>query len=184
MHGNVNVQLRTLLKAQYLATDVLPILDFIITPEFKSLNNIKDYDQKRLHEAINALEGFGLRIVNGKDEGYNEIFTTYPQFNSITKFDALSTKKQNQKRTQLFPVIQKEIDSLKVKKRAFSKIDQEGEESTTRGDFAVLKNQYEKIAEAEQKAKKRKTEVKIWVKYHEGFSNAVRKPVKWNSLWN
>lgn len=178
--------MRTLLKAQYLATDVLPILDYIITPEFKSLNNIKDHDQKRLHEAINALEGFGLRIVNGKDEGYNEIFTTYPQFNSITKFDALITKKQTQKRTQLFPVMQKEIDSLRAKKRAFSKIDKEGEvdgESSGSGDFAVLKNQYEKIAEAEQKAKKRKTEVKIWVKYHEGFSNAVRKPVKWNSLW-
>nr|5MSM_C Chain C, Chromosome transmission fidelity protein 18 [Saccharomyces cerevisiae S288C]5MSM_F Chain F, Chromosome transmission fidelity protein 18 [Saccharomyces cerevisiae S288C] len=25
--------------------------------------------------------------------------------------------------------------------------------------------------------------VKIWVKYNEGFSNAVRKNVTWNNLW-
>ncbi|CAM9023316.1 unnamed protein product [Wickerhamomyces anomalus] len=77
------------------------------------------------------------------------------------------------------------MDLVRVKKRAFSEVekDAKAESSKTGADFALLKNQYEKIAEAELKAKKLKTEVKIWVKYHEGFSNAVRKPVKWKSLW-
>jgi len=185
LHGNVHVQLRTLLKLQHLATDVLPFLDHIITPEFKSLNHIKENDQKRLQDSIEALQGFGLKIVNGKDEGFNDILTTYPQFHTISKFDTLSTKKQTQKRTQLFPIMQKEMDLMRAKKRAFSKVAQDAEEDSinTGNDFAMLKNQYEKIAEQELKAKKQKTDVKIWVKYHEGFSNAVRKPVKWKSLW-
>lgn len=185
LHSNVNVHLRTFLKLQQLPTDVLPLLDYIITPELKSLNNIKDYDKKKLHDAIDSLQGFGLRITEAKDEAFNEIYTTYPQFSSISKFDALSTKKLTQKRTQLFPVLQKEMDLVRVKKKAFSEVekDAKAESSKTGADFALLKNQYEKIAEAELKAKKLKTEVKIWVKYHEGFSNAVRKPVKWKSLW-
>ncbi|CCH41221.1 Chromosome transmission fidelity protein 18 [Wickerhamomyces ciferrii] len=187
IHGNLNAQLRTLLKPHYLSTDALPLLDHIITPELKSINNIKENDQLKLRQAANALSGFGLQITDAKDDSYNDIFTTYPQFHTISKFDPLTVKKQNQKRTQLFPLMLKELDVMKAKKRAFSKVDQgEGPSdgvSQTSKDFNALRNQYEQIAEAEAKNKKPKTEVKIWVKYHEGFSNAVRKPVKWNALW-
>lgn len=186
--GKTNPSLRCISKLSHLSFEMLPFLDYIIVPERKTLAALKDYELAKLHNAIDVIQGFGLYMNKAKDENFNEIYKTYPEFTSITKFEPINVKRQQQRQTQVFPTLLKEMDAIKAKKRAFSRLQDEGMTSSqTNGEAGIqsLRHQYDKLAETEQIAKRQKTttQVKIWVKYHEGFSNAVRKNVKWSNLW-
>ena len=181
VYTRLNSQLRSMVSERELATLVLPYLDYIITPERKSIHHMKEGDKLKIENAIAAIQGFGLYLNKGKDSDYNDIFVTFPDITPVTRFDSGSVKKQQQRQTQVFPTLLKEMGALKAKKRAYAQM-AEGDTKQTQ-NIDDLKNQYTKMTETEANTKKQKTDVKIWVKYHEGFSNAVRKPVKWENLW-
>ncbi|KAH3677077.1 hypothetical protein WICMUC_001832 [Wickerhamomyces mucosus] len=180
LFNHTSPQLRSLLRIETLPLEVLSLLDYILTPDTK----LNSKDIAKLKNSVAALGAFGLRIQHSKDENYNNILITYPQYTTISKFDKALIKRQQQRQTQSFPGLLKELERKKLTKRTYTQM-KEGEELEDQGEtsFQVLKDQYEKIAVAEQNAKKPKTKIKVWVKYHEGFSNAVRKNVKWSNLW-
>lgn len=187
IYNHINSNLKSQIKLNQLPVEVLPFLDFIITPNLKNFKKFENFDLVKVNDVIDSLQGFGLEISKGKDDGYNEIYNTYPDFSSLTKFNENSVKKDLLTRSSMYPFIQKEIELNLLKKRAFSQINNGGDESSSGNqnlnNFNNLKNQYETIAANEEKNKKQKVSDKIWVKYHEGFSNAVRKNVKWKNLW-
>ncbi|KAH3673255.1 hypothetical protein WICPIJ_009874 [Wickerhamomyces pijperi] len=217
LFNNSPVQLRTLIKLQTIPTDILPYLPYILTPDLSKLH-IPQFQQQLQHKpqtAIDALNAFQLQMLKTKDEeSYNEIYKTYPDFTPLVKFNSADIKRQYNKQTATFPTLITEIDRLRTLKRKHIKdatssssssakksqnvSDEEDQEDDDVGEtsFQILKNQYEKIAEQEQRAKRQKREtataegrqddleVKVWVKYNEGFSNAVRKRVRWGDLFN
>jgi chromosome transmission fidelity protein 18 len=181
MYSRLSPQLRSLVSEPDLAVQVLPYLEIIIVPERKSSYQLREKEQQRITAAIEAIQVFGLYLNRAKDSDYNEIFVTYPDFTPVTRFDTTAVRKQQQRQTQVFPTILRQMDTIRAKKRTFK--DMEGVPVNTQSNIDELKDQYNKINELEESSKKQKVSVKIWVKYHEGFSNAVRKPVKWQNLW-
>ncbi|ONH68087.1 Chromosome transmission fidelity protein 18 [Cyberlindnera fabianii] len=173
--------LRTILSVRHLSSEVLPFVNTIITPERKNAFQVKDSDIVKIHNSIDVVRGFGLYLSRSKDDGYNEIYVTQPDFSTVTRFDPQTVKKQQMKQAVVFPLMLKEMATLKAKKRAFEEMTDDG--ATQVNNIETLKDQYKKINEIDGAEKKQKVNTKAWVKYHEGFSNAVRKPVKWGMLF-
>lgn len=184
IYGRLSPHLRSTIGQGEISTMVLPYLEKIITPDRKSSFHVKESDKLKVSNAIDAIRGFGLYLNRARDADYNDIYVTYPDFSPITKFEPVSLKKQQQRQTQVFPILLKELSSISAKKRTFAQMSNNEDLGATQlSNIDELKGQYNKITELEEASKKPKAEVKIWVKYHEGFSNAVRKPVKWENLW-
>jgi chromosome transmission fidelity protein 18 len=173
-----------------LVIDLLPSLDYIMIPEIskRSTNSLvkKDSTLKKVNNAVNAINSAGLLINKSKDENYNEIYRTFPDFTHITKFDPTSIKRQQVRQSQVFPTLVKELEHHKIMKRKIDSTKDSDDVIADVNDIDVLKTQYNQIAENERLAKRQKTQtdIKIWVRYHEGFSNAVRKKVRWDDLWS
>lgn len=196
LHSNTSAQLRSLLKLQTIPMEILPYLTHIITPEIKPNHNPVNTNVPSINlkptTALQAIDAFGLKIHSTKDENFNDIMTTYPEFTNLAKFDKSEIRKQQVKQTASFPGLLREMEHQRTLKRSHSEMtkskkdnenDSDSDDDVGETSFQVLKGQYEKIAEAEQRFKKPKTEIKVWIKYHEGFSNAVRKKVRWDDLF-
>jgi chromosome transmission fidelity protein 18 len=186
----LSTTLKTVFKMDDLVIDLLPSLDYIMIPEIskRSTNSLvkKDSTLKKVNNAVNAINSAGLLINKSKDENYNEIYRTFPDFTHITKFDPTSIKRQQVRQSQVFPTLVKELEHHKIMKRKIDSTKDSDDVIADVNDIDVLKTQYNQIAENERLAKRQKTQtdIKIWVRYHEGFSNAVRKKVRWDDLWS
>lgn len=133
-----------------------------------------------------------------------DLLTIYDNY--LTTIPAASVVKQIQLRRQsLFPLITAELDRIDVSKKSVKRSLEENTKESNNGDKAAkrsktlattslnfFKGRYEEVNSKTHTAntdegssdgdKEFKTS-RIWVKYNEGFSNAVRKNIGWNDLW-
>lgn len=130
-----------------------------------------------------------------------------PNWDTITVFDnafapvpLASAFKQTQFRRQaIFPLVTTELDRLSMLRKAAKRplaetIEKEDGPETKRAKSGsgvnFFKGKYEEVnsqIQVDNSSNKESDEEfktsRIWVKYNEGFSNAVRKNIGWNDFW-
>ncbi|EGV62443.1 Chromosome transmission fidelity protein 18 [Yamadazyma tenuis] len=192
---------------------VLPLIHKIISPEMtssggsislsmKSKSSLSDFDQDGLVKAAKVIKDFGIQLESLRDTTTNlTSLEFYPNLDSLVLYNSdylktpiESTIKQIQARRKwMFPLLQTELEREDVvrliEKRkavqlgAVDSTKSNKKQKTTSLEF--FKGQYDGLSTHIQQAKDKvdSEATRIWVKYNEGFSNAVRKNIGWNDLW-
>lgn len=184
----------------------LPYLNKILTPdtsESKLKSNLKNFEKNLVEKAAILIRDIDLRLEKHRDfETGQESLQISPSWDTITNFEtyflpipASTLSKQIQiKRQWLFPLIQSELERLdmirKSHKRSYesssSKQKQETESKKKKNRLNSLeffKGRYDVVASQINESDSNHELTRIWVKYNEGFSNAVRKNIGWNDIW-
>lgn len=139
-----------------------------------------------------------------------KILAIDPPINKIVILDSKRIKDVTTKRPPVLNVLLAKFEEDKVKKRHFDKVSADKSQQKEILDMSkkqkkdqfsnnnspntvdFFKNQYGSMninnnssTDAEQTGHDSSPQenIRIWVKYKEGFSNAVRKNVSWNNLW-
>lgn len=192
---------------------ILPFLDRLLSPELASNKIKQDHEIKSIQKCANLVHSFNLKLESQKDVESGLITLHFSNdWDSIVNFEnhlapinslARSKLVQN-KRHRLFPLIKSEIELMLMASRAskrriedgpISKQKEEAEKENTKKKRAkpansvdFFKNKYDGLSSQLQKDNGREKDpnheaTRIWVKYNEGFSNAVRKNIGWAELW-
>lgn len=180
---------------------LIPYLSRMFSPEIGSsrvMTSLKAHEQALIEKLASLSRALGLQLETQKELDLNLTFLLFaPDWDSITTFCSDGSHEQkrkltNIKRQWLFPLLQQELDthvaSLKTaKKRTKSpEIDDKGanakrQKLTSLTDY--FRSQYGNVAAKTEAPEKKNDSARIWIKYHEGFSNAVRKNIGWKDLW-
>ncbi|CAK7898370.1 chromosome transmission fidelity protein 18 [[Candida] anglica] len=189
----------------------LPYLEKMLTPGATlSSRNDAEYEQLMISHIAELIKSLDIRLEHHRDLETHQVRLLFsPEWETMTQFEtslapmspAVLDKFVQNKRQWMFPMIKAEMDktdSFMTKKRTLGKlerskipdIDEDEKESkrarvTTSADY--FKARYDDLAtqikdDSTSKPVNHETS-RIWVKYHEGFSNAVRKNVGWEDLW-
>ncbi|SCV00266.1 LAMI_0G03950g1_1 [Lachancea mirantina] len=178
------------------ALEVLPLLDCLISVD---VNRVSGTDTKRkiIENVANAVSAFGVEFRESKEPETNGEIILDPPFHQLTILDDKRSMEVKKRRVAIFNVIFGKLEEERIKKRAHDKIsritetDQERKKQKTSSSKPVdfFKSQYASVKNASS-AEKHHTltdgdeeAFRVWVRYKEGFSNAVRKTLTWNSLW-
>lgn len=165
------------------------LFDVDVLSKIKS--NLKDHEKKVVEILTSLVAELHLTLENERDLESGQVTLQFePNWDTIVNFTtefATSTEKQTQARRQaLFPLITSEAERLTMAnatERAIKAVVQEPlrkKLKVTSVDF--FKGQYDGMVT--QAVNVDTSEVqRIWVKYHEGFSAAVRKNIGWEDLW-
>lgn len=192
-------------NASYYASEFLPHLDMMLSPPTGSSRvkrTMRPHEQNIIDKIYEVVKKFELRLESNKNVDTGLVSLTFgPNWDPVTNYEtdlapmtlAQKNRIQSTKRQWLFPLVQTEFEfaaSAKAKRRldstatpvatvkrakAMSLMDfygvpkAEGEDG---GDEVDVKDEDENGER-----------VRIWVKFHEGFSNAVRKNIGWADLW-
>ena len=181
----------------YYATQLIPLLYRMFLPDIGSLRamtSLKPFEQLLMWKLASLAGTLDIQLETQRDVELNTTHLLFsPDWDSIATFstDARSYQTRrltNAKRQWLFPLLQQEIEA-----RALQHVHRKRTESPESEDKAKKKklklassveyfrSQYGDVSAVE--AHKRDETARIWVKYHEGFSNAVRKNIGWKDLW-
>lgn len=184
----------------------LPYLSKLLTPETiesKLKSSLKESEKRFVEKATRIVTELNLRLENHRDfETGQESLHVSPNWDSITIFDssllqipASTVHKQIQlKRQWLFPIMVEEIERLDMLKKSHKrtiqaadgklKNDLENKKKKSRlNSLEFFKGRYDEVASQINEADSNHESTRIWVKYNEGFSNAVRKNIGWNEIW-
>lgn len=155
-----------------------------------------DFEKRNLEKVTSLIQmlKFRLEVIREVDTGSGTLHFA-PNIDLLTLFEGsffVSRSKQMQRiRHTLFPMIKLEIERLtmaenELKKRRHSNADAKEVayvKKARTSNVEFFKGKYDTVSS--QIVKPPKTEVsRIWIKYKEGFSNAVRRNVGWNDLWS
>lgn len=189
---------------------VLPMIYKIISPDMvssgsssslsmKQKSSLNEFDQRCLEKAAQVTKAFGINLETLRDMNTNQVsLEISPNLDSLVFFNTElndnnyeSICKQIQlKRRWFFPLLQSELDRADMFKRVEKRKPEEDLDKTKKkqkmsSSLEFFKGQYDGIATQIQQPKdKGDSEAhRIWVKYNEGFSNAVRKNIGWKELW-
>lgn len=188
----------------FYALHFLPYLDAMLSPEIgssKVKSSLKDNEKKLVEKLARLTKRFDIKLETQRDMETNQVSLLYaPNWDTITVFDNLfapvplasKTKVVHAKRLWLFPLIQSELTAAVAAVLKRQRTESPGPEAakvkkarmTSSLDF--FKNQYDQIStqlSADITPASDHEIARIWVKYHEGFSNAVRKNIGWKELW-
>ncbi|ODV95222.1 hypothetical protein PACTADRAFT_75733 [Pachysolen tannophilus NRRL Y-2460] len=192
-----SITIKSNLNVSILSTQLLPYLSSILTPNLKSTrHNIKELERNKVDCAIATIKEFGFRIENKKDENGIYYLTLSPPIDNMIPFSEASLKQLAAKRLSMYPFFIEQLSKLNTLKRKRDVTDQDKENKNPKvnnnekkfvnsADF--FKNKYKDFSNVEKtsnESKPHKEEAtRIWVKYNEGFSNAVRKNITWRELW-
>lgn len=187
---------------EFYASQFVPYLDTMLTPEIGSAkirSSLKPWERTNVEKLAHLVKKLDITLENSRDLETNQTSLTFaPNWDTITVFETdfalqsllARTKSLFAKRQWLFPILQSELENTHVgyKRRAKSETpSEEVKVKKTRVSSSVdyFKNQYDLISTQLESPTKVSTEhiLRIWVKYHEGFSNAVRKNIGWTELW-
>ncbi|AGO10471.1 AaceriABR019Cp [[Ashbya] aceris (nom. inval.)] len=198
------------ISAEALLLETLPYLDTMLAPDLTSIHD-QLTRQKIIDNIVPLLHQFGLQLHQSKDTDYRNVLAIQPPFNELVALDSRRSRETASKRPQVLNVLLAKLEEEKAKKRTVRKVRHVEEDlealrkntPATPADF--FKNQYTRLNVANPPATSNapsgtplapatdgsirpgaasaEPELKIWVKYKEGFSNAVRKNVKWGTLW-
>lgn len=198
-------------KKQYVGTEILPILNnYIFNPSFTDRNNVilnNANDKKKIAHLLDLLTEFNFTIENTDNSQGLKALALIPVMDSVTLYEEQNNqfKSIDSKRQMLlkYLVLEKERQksAKQAQKRKFEETQtvEEGKQIETNSNKVVKNNgsvDFFKSSYASVKGDqpagvnsgngpqpKESHELKVWVKYHEGFSNAVRKNVSWSELW-
>lgn len=184
---------------------VLPFLYKILFPELASSgssnslqiklkNNLNDFDKLCLEKSANLFKSLQIELETFKDNDTNQILLEInPNLDPLVFYDndfiTINTKQIQLKRKWYFPMLQTEFDRIEIQtktvKRAITPESNKNQVKKTKISSSVefFKGQYDGISTQIQKPKEVDESSRIWVKYNEGYSNAVRKTIGWKDLW-
>lgn len=182
----------------------LPYLNKCFDPDLssKALTSLRDSEKSIIEKLAMLIKEFGLTLETERDmqTGLTTLEIA-PNWDTITNFDsefaAVSflglNKHVQQTRQKLFPLLTAEFEKSIVSKTLPKRVAEANilaEERKKRlklgSSIEFFKQKYEGIAPNPKdtlKEEQSTKESRIWVKYNEGFSNAVRKTIDWNDIW-
>ncbi|CCD26307.1 Ctf18p NDAI_0H01330 [Naumovozyma dairenensis CBS 421] len=193
-----------------LVFELLPFIDQMLCSDFLKL---RDLNSKRLitESLLDILNTFKLNMIQIPYEGLgmDHVLSIDPPIDKVVLLDPSSIKNVLTKRPPVLHLLLAKIEESKVKKRHIDQVEKnkaETEEIANKkaknseinnidnksngSTIDFFKKQYNMVQkdsvediEKEPTTKKSNETTRIWVKYKEGFSNAVRKNVTWESLW-
>lgn len=192
-------------SSEFYACQFVPFLDTILSPDIGSAkvkSSLSAFEKSSVEKLAQLVSRLDIKLETSRDTDTNQTSLSFaPNWDTITIFETplapqpttSRAKTLYSKRLWLFPMLQTELESAiatGLKKRAKSENPQEKETSKAKrtritSSVDYFKNQYDMIStqlETPSKPLDHDTS-RIWVKYHEGFSNAVRKNIGWADLW-
>lgn len=192
-------------SSEFYACQFIPFLDNMLSPEIGSArvkSSLKPYEKSVVEKLADFVGRLDIKLENSRDMETNQTSLSFaPNWDTITIFEtalapqpfASRAKTLFAKRQWLFPLLQTELEGAVApipQKRAKSETPQDGEIAKAKrarltSSVDYFKNQYDVLStqlETPIKPLDHNTS-RIWVKYHEGFSNAVRKNIGWADLW-
>ncbi|KOG97419.1 Ctf18p [Saccharomyces eubayanus] len=191
-----------------LVFQILPYLDSMISSDLNKVKNLK-FKQTIIETLVQVMKSFQLSLMENHSDGFDVRggLAIDPPIDKVVLLDPKHINEVQHKRPNNLNFLLAKIEENKVKKRHIDQVTNERLQSqeihtkktktapnSSSSTIDFFKNQYRIINQAPEASGERKNagsgkpddnteEVKIWVKYKEGFSNAVRKNVTWNSLW-
>lgn len=183
---------------EFYACQFIPILDRMFSPEIgssRAITSLTTHEQRLIHKLASLSKALDLQLETQRDIDLNISYLLFsPDWDNIVSFSADGKQEQrrrltNSKRQWLFPLLQHEIEMLdatsQLKRRRVPSPDPENKAKKLKLTSSVeyFRNQYSNVATKPEILEKKEDFSRIWVKYHEGFSDAVRKNVGWKDLW-
>lgn len=183
---------------------VLPFLYKILFPELASSgssnslqvklkNNLNDFDKLCLEKSASLFKSLQIEFETFKDNETNQLLLEInPNLDSLVFYDndilTFNPKQIQLKRKWFFPMLQTEFDritiqSKTVKRSITPETKNQSKKTKISSSVEFFKGQYDGISTQIQKPKEVDETSRIWVKYNEGYSNAVRKTIGWKDLW-
>lgn len=192
-------------NTEFYASQFVPFLDTMLSPEIGSArakSSLKPYEKHAVEKLALLVSDLDIKLETSRDMETNQNSLSFaPNWDTITIFEsglapqpfAARAKALYAKRQWLFPILQGELETTsasRLKKRAKSQTPVEPEAVKAKraritSSVDYFKNQYDVIStqlDTPVKTLDHSTS-RIWVKYHEGFSNAVKKNIGWTDLW-
>ena len=178
-----------------LAGSLLPYLDKMIMADpictgSKSMLTLSAPERNCLEKVSAIVKDLDLRLESHKAMDSNQVLLKMnPDWDSIVHFQNHSQGKfaaKQMRRKVLFPLIALQLEKDKIVKNTTKRHLYGQKESEKK------RSKLEKIDEFFQSLRPRETGptksathelTRIWVKYNEGFSNAVRKNIGWTDFW-
>lgn len=178
-----------------LAGSLLPYLDKMIMADpictgSKSMLTLSAPERNCLEKVSAIVKDLDLRLESHKAMDSNQVLLKMnPDWDSIVHFQNHSQGKfaaKQMRRKVLFPLIASQLEKDKIVKNTTKRHLYGQKESEKK------RSKLEKIDEFFQSLRPRETGptksathelTRIWVKYNEGFSNAVRKNIGWTDFW-
>lgn len=181
----------------------LPYLNKYFNPDLssKTLSGLRNSERLFIEKVALIIKAFGLTLETERDiqSGLTTLEIS-PNWETITNFDSefapISIRGLNkhiqQSRQRLFPLLTAEFEKLNVSKSIPKRIaeantlNEEKKKRLKLGssiEFFKQKYQVVSLQTKETKDLQSSKDSRIWVKYNEGFSNAVRKTITWNDIW-
>lgn len=184
---------------EFYACQFLPYLDAMLLPEIgssKLKSSLKEHERQVVEKLADLTKKVDIRLETQRDLETNQVSLMFgPNWDSITAFESefsavphlARTKTTHAKRLWLFPLIQAELETVVTAKAKRQISESPGPEKVKKARMGssldFFKNQYEQISTQLEPARNDHEVTRIWVKYNEGFSNAVRKNIGWRELW-
>lgn len=185
---------------EFYACEFIPILDRIFSPEIglsRAYTSLKPFEQRLVEKLSSLTQILDLQLETQRDIELNLTYLLFaPDWDTIASFPVdikyeQKRKLTNAKRQWLFPLLQQEIDtkiSSQMKRKKTETPEAEDKAKTKKqkltSSIEYFRSQYGDVAAKTEVPLKRDEMSRIWVKYHEGFSNAVRKNIGWADLWS
>ncbi|KAK6197990.1 P-loop containing nucleoside triphosphate hydrolase protein [Scheffersomyces amazonensis] len=181
----------------------IPYLAKILTPtdlSSKLKSNLSSFEKSYIEYVTELIKQFGIKLENERDLDSGQVSLQFsPNWESLTQFQAINNTKHVQiKRQYLFPLIAAELDMVRAVLKPSKRINSEPASTTATtttkrqkytSSVDFFKSQYEGMNSAARTAIEQPSreptfhKARIWVKYNEGFSNAVRKNIGWSDIW-
>lgn len=184
------------------ACQFLPLLDRMLSPEVGSAKikaSLRPHERHMVESLATITKKWGLELETVRDLDTQQVSLAFaPNWDSLTVFDTefapvpaqAQMRSSAQKRQWLFPLLEAEfiLGRTEIKRlREDSPVDDVAKSKRARmaSSLDFFKNRYDNLNSQLDVASKpaRHSVLRTWVKYHEGYSNAVRKNIGWQDLW-
>ncbi len=162
-----------------LATETLPFLNHILNPTIHhARGGVLPADRARLDMSVDAANAFDFRFIQMRNDEGALLYKIDPPLEELVTFVSLPYKSAPYTTRQLLAtsLATKKPKNLKQTTPQKRKADDSKPLVVAKKDFfgrAVTQEALNKVPPS----KTDKIKVNAWIKYHEGYSNAVRKPL-------
>lgn len=191
------ISLRVVMPSdEFVMTSFVPFLDKMLSPRIGTLKNklsLSPFEKGVIDKLAVLTRSIGIGLESHRDLETNQITLSFrPDWDSLTVYEssysdvpfASRQKEIYMKRAWLFPLLQLAQPVQQPKREAAKST--VNEPKTKRHKIAQSVDFFKKYGELPTQSEAPQhehEETRIWVKYHEGFSNAVRKNIGWEDLW-
>ncbi|CEP60908.1 Ctf18p LALA0_S02e02432g [Lachancea lanzarotensis] len=203
MHQRPPASSQIFMNKRALALEILPLVDYMIAADFTKVRN-GNIKNAIFDNIIPAITTFDLVFGERTDTDMPRMTCIEPPFETVVLMDQKRSKDVFTKRPALLNVVNAKVQESKLRKRTLevAKADKEGLQNARKKQKTnslsikpaeFFKSQYASVhtggsqpngaLSSSDGVSQAPTRAKIWVKYKEGFSDAVRKNVTWKNLW-